>query len=286
MKKFLAICMIFMLLLSFAACDDETSGEASLTPTLTPTVSPSENVPTNTPGADATNTPEATITTTPSATATSTPASATQTPGHNHSWGEWKKETKAYIGKSGTDKRVCSTCQATETRPRTQNATYNSLYCFSYQYVLSGTNNVSAFNMVCYACSEFTDYAYKPTPTATVLAELKKHFNINAQMETELLNAMKTFNYDAQNDKITLEGMAESGDFILKGYKHLGGNRYETYYSFSGFDIFEPRNDLYKVEIEYNRADGKPNKFISSVLIESLPSDMTLCPAGESYEYK
>jgi len=285
MKKFLAICIILILAISFAACDQGGNEDASLTPTLSVTGTPNNNLPANTPGADATSTPESTAAGAPVSTPTNTPVGATPTPNHQHSWGEWQKETKAFIGKDGTDKRICSTCQASETRPRTANAISNSLYCFNYQYVLSSNNNVSAFSMVSYACCEFSDYAYKPTPIATIIAELKKHFNVNAQLEADLIEAIKVFDYDAQKDEVTLTAVAESGDFILKGYKHLGGNKYETYYSFSGFDIFENLNELYKIEIEYNRKDGNPNKFLSVVRIDALPSDMTLCPQGDSYEY-
>ena len=285
MKKLLAILLTVMLLLTFAACDESADQEASVTPTAT--VENQTGEPDATPTAVPENNATPTVTEAPTGAPTNAVTPAPTAQAHQHSWGDWEKETKAYINKKGTDKRVCSTCKATETRERTENAIYNSFYCFGYQYVLSKNNAINAYDLVSFAGAEFGDYAYKPTPVATVVQELKKHFNIDANMETEIIQAMKTFNYNAQKDEINLEARADSAEFfVLKGYKHLGGNKYATYYSFSGFDIFEPLNELYKVEIEYNRENGKPNKLISTVLVDSLPSDMIVCPDGQRYEYQ
>lgn len=303
MKKFLAICLALMIMLSFAACDESGNEQASLTPTPTatelvenqhgegtptPTIAAGDeaSLATPTPTISAGNEAPVQTTTPTNAPANVATAKPTEAP-HQHTWSDWKKETKAYVGKAGTDKRVCSTCSATETRVRTENAIYNSFYCFGYQYVLSKNNTINAYDLVSFASAEFGDYARKPTPVATIVQELKKHFNIDANMEAAVIQAMKTFNYNAQKDEITLEARAESAEyFILKGYKHLGGNKYATYYSFSGFDIFEPLNELYKVEIEYNRENGKPNKLISTVLVDSLPNDMVVCSDGQRYEYQ
>ena len=291
MKKFLSILLAIILVLAFVGCDNaSTQEEVTPTPNATPNVTPTaENgtadaTPTATTETSADNS-TVTPTVAPVATPTATPAgNGNNTQAHNHSWGEWTMETKAFVNKPGTDKRVCSTCKATETRPRSANAAYNSFYDFGYQYVLTNDGKLTAFGVFGYACAELGQFSNKSTPVSTVIAELKKYFNIDSQLEADLKNQMKYYNYNAQTDEITLEANAESGDFILKGFKHISGNRYETYYKFSGFDIFEDLNQLYKIEVEFNRDKGQPNKFISSTLIESLPSDMTACAENEKLE--
>ena len=48
-----------------------------------------------------------------------------------HSWSNRTTETKAYVGKDGTDKRTCSSCSASETRKTTEEALQNS-FCPHY----------------------------------------------------------------------------------------------------------------------------------------------------------
>ena len=289
MKNFLAILLAILLALAFVGCDNNSNqAEVTATPTAEANnqngAGDSTATPTATTETSADNS-TATPTVAPVATPTPTPAgNGNNTPAHNHSWGDWTMETKAFVNKPGTDKRVCSTCQQTETRERKTNAIYNSFYDLGYQYALTNDGKLTAYGVFGYACAELGQFSYKSTPVSTVIAELKKYFNIDSQLEADLKNQMKYYNYNAEKDEIILEANAESGEFILKGYKHISGNRYETYYKFSGFDIFEDLNQLYKIEVELNRDKGQPNKFISSTLIESLPSDMIPCAEGETLD--
>ncbi|MBR2860481.1 MAG: hypothetical protein IKB86_01425 [Clostridia bacterium] len=288
MKKFLSILLAILLVLAFVGCDNASNQEeVTPTPNATPTATPTAQNGT----VDVTHS-LATGTLAPTVIPTAAPTAPTPTPAgngsnaseHQHSWGEWTMETKAFVNKPGADKRVCSLCKQTETRPRSANATYNSFYDFGYQYALSNDGALTTFGVFGYACSALGQYSYKPTPVATVVNELKKYFVFDSQFEAKLIEDMKKYNYNAQTDEITLEANAESGDFILKGFKHLGGNKYETYYKFSGFDIFEDLDLLYKIEVEFNRDKGQPNKMLSCTLIQSLPSDMTACQEGERME--
>ena len=276
MKKLLAIFLISALVLTFVACDN---GNNQVEVTPTPTVEAEEQTNVD----QATPTPTVSGEATPDATATAEPT-ATPEPTCQHAWGDWTMQTKAYVSKAGTDKRVCSLCQGTETKERTENAVYNSFYDFGYQYVVGRGNTINSMGLIGYAASEFGQYAYKPTPVSTVVAELKKYFNIDSALEADLIQGIKTFNYDAEKDEIVLEASAESGDFDLRGYKHLSGNKYSTYYTFTGFDIFEDLNLLYEIVVEFNRDNGKPNKFVSFTKIQELPSDMIEAKPGERVE--
>ncbi len=274
MKKFFAISLALLLVLTFVACgDDNNTIEATPTPTVEAENQTNEDQVTPTPTVSGEEAPDATVEPT-----------ATPEPTCQHTWGEWTMQTKAYVSKAGTDKRVCSKCQGTETRERTENAIYNSFYDFSYQYVVGRSNVMNGAGLIGYAAAEFGQYTYKSTPVSTVVAELKKYFNIDSKLEADLIAAIKTFNYDAAKDEITLEANAESGDFDLRGYKHLGGNKYATYYTFTGFDIFEDLNLLYEIVVELNRDNGQPNKFVSFTSIQELPSDMIEAKPGERVE--
>jgi len=285
-----------MLLLSFVACDESNNEEASLTqsPTatvedqnneneVTPTVAPDNLTTAVTQTTTATNTPTNAPTNAPTSAVTPTPTAKA----HQHSWGDWKKETKAYIGKKGSEKRVCSTCQATETRERTANAAYNSFYDGGYQYVLSSNNNLTAFNIMGYACHEFHQYMYKTTKRTVILNELTKYFDMDDKMKNDVLEDMKWYEYNEATDEIILSYSAESCNFLLEGYKHLGGNKYATYYSAEEFYIEEDNTQViryYKIEIEYNRSNGGVNKFVSVYIVDAIPNDIKVPANGEWIE--
>lgn len=286
MKKFLAICLAVMMVLSFAACDESADQEASVTPTAT--VENQIDDATATPDSQPDDiTPTATVqnTNAPTNAPTNTPTTTQQA--HQHSWGDWKMVTKAYIDKKGSEKRTCSTCNATETRDRTENAIYNSLYDGGYQYMLSSHNNLTAFNIMGYACHEFEQYMYKPTKRTVILNELTKYFDMDDTMKNSVLEDMKWFEYNEATDEIILSYSAESCNFLLEGYKHLGGNKYATYYSAEEFYIEEDNTQIikyYKIEIEYNRSNGGKNKFVSVYLIDSVPNDVIKPAAGEWFD--
>ena len=286
MKKILAICLALMLLFAFVACDEAENTDATAS-TPTATVQGDEATPTVSGEAESTTTPEATDGAQATATATPTATTTTTTaPSHTHSWGNWTLVTKAYVDKKGSEKRVCSTCQATETKERTANATYNSFYDGGYQYVLSSNNNLTAFNITGYACHEFHQYMYKPTKRTVILNELTKYFDMDDKMKNSVLEDMKWFEYNEATDEITLSYSAESCNFLLEGYKHLGGNKYATYYSAEEFYIEDDTQVIryYKIEIEYNRSNGGTNKFVSVYLVDAVPNDVIKPATGEWYD--
>lgn len=283
MKKILAICLALMLLFAFVACDENQQTDASVS-TPTATVQGDEATPTATGEADPATTPATTENAQPTATPGATATATATTQNHTHSWGNWTLVTKAYVDKKGSEKRVCSTCQATETRERTVNAVYNSFYDGGYQYVLSSHNNLTAFNIMGYACHEFHQYMYKPTKRTVILNELTKYFDMDDTMKNNVLEDMKWYEYNEATDEIILSYSAESCNFFLEGYKHLGGNKYATYYSAEEFYIEDDTQVIryYKIEIEYNRSNGGKNKFVSVYLIDAVPNDV-IKPATDEW---
>ena len=67
---------------------------------------------------------------------------------------------------------------------------------------------------------------------------------------------------------------AETGNFLFVGYKHKSGNKYTTYYAFSEFGIDEIVETFWAFEVEYNRSNGQPNKYLSVTKISSVPNDI------------
>ena len=59
---------------------------------------------------------------------------------------------------------------------------------------------------------------------------------------------------------------------LLVGYIYNGGNKYFTYYAFAPFSFEDVPKPYFEVEIEYNKLNGKPNKYLSIQRVDAVPS--------------
>ena len=154
MKRILALLLALCLVLCLAACgnEDTTSditSDVSQTQSTTDTSSKNESTASSTESGTETSTSTPTNSETPSTTSkpteSSTPTTSTTskptetskpttstttkpTETHTHDWGWWKTETKALVGKDGTEARTCSGCKEVERRSTTKDALRNSFF--------------------------------------------------------------------------------------------------------------------------------------------------------------
>ncbi len=278
MKRLLTILLALSLLFTFAACANKSDTSSD----VSSVASSSTEV-----GIETTSTDSTTSTETSSANEAVSKAEATSsieskpTENHTHTWSAWKRKTYAFIDKAGFDERVCSTCSATETRERTENAIGNSFCDGGLQYLIwGGSGSMSSSAMYQYACHEFNDYIEKPNiPAEKVFSLLSKCFNITENDKDYIKANYKAiasgeYGYDATTDTFFMPYNAETGNFLFMGYKHKSGNKYTTYYAFSEFGIDEIEETFWAFEVEYNRSNGQPNKYLSVTKISSVPNDI------------
>ncbi len=91
---------------------------------------------------------------------------------------------------------------------------------------------------------------------------LAEHF----VFDEDLLTAMKQQRNNA--DVYTVEYQSTpSANYEMKGYIHNGDNKYTVYYMMYGEDVWE-------VELEYNKPNDKPNRYSSIVKVSALPDNM------------
>ena len=198
----------------------------------------------------------------------------------DHNWGEWTRKAYAYIDKAGSDERSCCLCSATESRDRTENAVANSFQDGGLQYAIWSGGILDAYAMYPYACHEFHEYIEKPNvPAADFFALLNQCFNVTDKDMNDIKTIFKAtstgeYGYDPASDTFFLPYNAEIGNFLFLGYKHNGGNRYTTYYSYSEFSYEDSEEFYWSFELEYNRSNGAPNKYLSAAKVDSVPSDM------------
>lgn len=201
-------------------------------------------------------------------------------PATGHTWGDWARKTYAFIDKAGSEERVCSVCSAAETRERTESAAANSFQDGGLQYVIWSGGNLNAYAMYPYACHEFHGYIEQPgIPAEDVFALLAKCFNLTEEIKNDIKTVFKAsaqgeYGYDATTDTFFLPYNAETGNFLFLGYKHDGGNKYTTYYSYSDFGFEETEESYWAFAVEYNRSNGQPNKYLSATKVDSVPNDM------------
>lgn len=278
MKRLLTILLALSLLFTFAACANKSDTSSDVSSVASSSTESS---------IETTSTDSTTSTETSSANEAVSKAEATSsieskpTENHTHTWSAWKRKTYAFIDKAGFDERVCSTCSATETRERTENAIGNSFFDGGLQYLFwGGIGNISSGSMYHYACHEFIDYIEKPNiPAEKVFTLLSKCFNITENDKDYIKANYKAiasgeYGYDATTDTFFMPYNAETGNFLFVGYKHKSGNKYTTYYAFSEFGIDEIEETFWAFEVEYNRSNGQPNKYLSVTKISSVPNDI------------
>ena len=288
MKKIVAIFLTLIMLACFAACDEKTENP-SATPTTEPTgTSAATEAPTEAPTEEVKAPTEA------------------ATPHVEHVWGSWEAVEYALVGKNGTQKRVCADCGQTETAERTVNAIHNSFYDNGLQYVFMvgggaiGSGRINASAMLEYACHEFHGIIENETTAEDIFTELAKHFVLTDDLKAEIRligkdqadwfennapDSDSPYGYNKAKDTFTLRYNAESGSVELLGYACTEENKYTVYYAYHNELTLEGEPILGKLELEYNKLEGKPNRYLSFTVIGELPSDMVKCSEGEFSEY-
>ena len=209
-----------------------------------------------------------------------------------HSWDDWKTETQALVGKEGIEKRTCKTCFASETRKTTEDALNNSFVdnvefewfmsewpstnggtLVDIPYNVEGIQGGTLLNYLgaVYNESDRTDMDFTISFSNSV-TYLSTKFNITDSLKTEM---KADYRYDSATDSFNLTYPGSSGIVIawVEGYIHNGGNNYTVYYGIEQRDGgFIPQ--YWKAEIEYNLLNGNPNKYLSFMGVETLPSDL------------
>ena len=246
MKKILVLLLVMIMVLSFASCDNEDKDTTS-----------DDN------------------------------ASTTQGEGSEvtcqHSWGDWSIETKAYVGKDGTEKRTCKTCSAAETRTTTSGALENSFWPY---YGIDGmfrqgeSSPIDAERIQGYTLLEYIGYGYEgeerdgmdfEISSAGAFAFLDEHFVLTDAQKASMKEDSR---YNPATDKFSLTWPGSNLNREICGYTHNGDNKYTVYYAASN-DGGEECDVYWKVVLEHNAQNGKPNRYISIVRIESIPANIT-----------
>ncbi len=270
MKRIATLFFAFIMLLSLAACGEKATNTDTHTHSYTLEVT-----------AEATCNTEGTKTFSCSCGDTYTEAIPLQ-----HMWSDWQVETYAMIGKPGTEKRTCSACSASESQARTANAIANSFY--DAGLVFFGTNDTCKLTgpgLLSYAVSEFPEYRDTPVKTSTIFEKLSERFNIPDQLIADAKYwGQIVGRYNEADDTFIVQhdsSVVEMGKLKLLGYVHKGENRYAVYYECNN----GVENRYCEFELEYNRLDGKPNKYLSSGIASTLPDDIVKCSEGEQSEF-
>lgn len=302
-KKITALLLAFCLLICLSACNKEATSsdissdvsqtettdsqteESSKTDTTdtstdkssSNTETPSNSSPTSTETSKPTTSDKDNTTSTPTTSkpTTSTPSSTPSTPTHTHSWGSWKTETKALIGKDGTEKRTCSSCKEVEKRSTKTDAIVNSFldfYLDEYFAWFINSGNQTTFDIsALFKCGDLIARDECPITQDSTIAvndyykALKEHFVLN----DAIISQMKS-QRNADAYPMTMDGSTPQPFDTVVGYTHNGGNKYTVYWESSY------RNDVkpIKVELEYNLLNGKPNRYISIEFVNSIPNNI------------
>ncbi len=304
MKRILALLLALTLVFALVACSDEkdTTSEPNTSTTQTETEStdtndtqtsetdtdesssdtetPSNSTPTSTETnkpttSDKDNTTSSKPSNTTSTPTTSTPSSTPSTPSHTHSWSSWKTETKALIGKDGTEKRTCSSCKEVEKRNTKTDAIVNSFldfYLDEYFAWFINSGNQTTFDIsALFKCGDLIARDECPITQDSTIAvndyykALKEHFVLN----DAIISQMKS-QRNADAYPMTMDGSTPQPFDTVVGYTHNGGNKYTVYWESSYRDDVKP----IKVELEYNLLNGKPNRYISIEFVNSIPNNI------------
>lgn len=200
-----------------------------------------------------------------------------------HDWSDWSTETQAYVDKNGTEKRFCSTCSASETRDTTSEALYNSFWPY---YGIDGMFSGGEYSPIneerigAYTLLEYVGYGYEgeeregadfQISSAGAFAFLDEHFVLNDELKADM---KKDPRYDAATDKFSLTWPGSNLNREIRGYTHNSGNNYTVYYAASN-DGGEECDVYWKVVLEHNAPNGKPNRYISIIRVDTIPDNIT-----------
>ena len=290
MKRLLVVLIAISMLFTFVACGEGevTSSDPASSEITGSDVTSSDETSSDEVSSNDTSSTESEEPTSGAESTTSTEAT------HTHTWGSWKTETQALVGKDGIQRRVCSTCYTSETRTTTDYALENS---FLYDYNLGwfmgdwpvndglgsyypdtpanqeGIQGGTILNYLGadYNESDRTDMDFTIS-FSNAVAYLSTKFKITDSLKAEMKADCR---YDSATDSfnLTYPGTTPVDVDTVEGYVHNGGNNYTVYYSVSHRHGTTPT--YWKAEIEYNLPDGNNNKYISLVGVESLPNNLT-----------
>ncbi len=302
MKKVLAILLVLALVFSFAACGnkEDASSNTGTSSTITTTegdeTSSSEATNTESTG-DATtsdttsgssseqNTSKPTESSKPAdtnkpTTSTTPSTSKPSTETHTHSWGNWRIETKALVGKDGTEKRTCSGCKETETRSTTKDAIFNSFFNEYLQeyfvWCVQSEKNTRFHITALFKCGDLIarDLCYNGTAEEIATSSIPVNDYYNALKEYFVLNDVAINQLKAARNgdayPVTFDGFTPGTLYYVAGYSHQSQNIYTVYY-----DCDDEGMKPIAVTLEYNLLNGKPNRYISIEKVNSIPSNIT-----------
>lgn len=191
--------------------------------------------------------------------------------------GNWIIDKEPIIGRDGIEKRICSTCEEVEKRGTNKDA---ALYSFNIgggegwifdnyesEYnvnILSSANLLDVIGAT-YEGPERADDSFSISYSGAI-----EFLSINYNITDELKASLKqNSRYNSATDKFDLRYPGSPTELAQKGYVHNGGNSYSVF--FHTYDYDYKVAACWKVDIEYNLIDNKPNKCISVMRVESLP---------------
>lgn len=291
MKRFLALLLASLMLLAFVACDEETADDngKNEAPDTEDTASKGDgdedNKDPETPEHTHSHTSEVTKekTCTENGIKTFTcscgDSYTEEIVTEGHSWSYWDTVTPAIIGKAGEEKRTCKTCGSSETRETTENAAMNSFLDRSLAYVGWTGENIHDSSLLSYFSHNYEGRTEETErfPSETVFSYLSERFEITEDKK----QSMKNFYYDAASDTFELAYTGEAANFYLLGYVHNGGSSYTLYYEYESFELDENGNsrihEIWKIDVQYNLLDSKPNKYLAFDKVETTPDGMIEC---------
>lgn len=270
MKKILALLLASCMLFALTACDgDDNDSQGTHTHSYTSKVT-----------ADATCTKDGVKTFTCSCGDSYTEKIAAT---GEHTWGDWTIETKAYIGKDGTEKRSCTACSASETRSTTAEALVNSFWPYYGIDGIFSNGEYSPINeerIVGYTLLEYIGYGYEgderdgadfQISSSGAFAFLDEHFVLTDAQKADM---KKDPRYNADTDKFSLTWPGSNLNREILGYTHNGDNNYTVYYA-AGNSGGEECDVYWKVVLEHNAPNGKSNRYISIVRVDSIPENLS-----------
>ena len=169
-------------------------------------------------------------------------------------------------------------CDSSEDYTMTGNAMYEAFYDPGLKFFVGTGKPDDPSSMLNYAYCSLVEYWGKEVPSATVFDALSQRFNISEEFKQDMLFIAKGmgpyggWGYNSENDTFHFLGGTTSDELELLGYVHNTGNQYTVYFFYSS-DL-PPMEELFKVEIEYNRANGKPNKYLLIEAVSATPDNM------------
>jgi len=170
-------------------------------------------------------------------------------------------------------------CDTAEDYELTGDAIYDAFYDEGLKCVVGVGKPNDPSSLLNYAYGSFVEYWGKEVPSAAVFDALAQRFPITDELRQGMLFMAKGmapyggWGYNAEKDTFRfLGGTITTDQLDLLGYVHNTGNQYAVYFFYSSDT--PSMEVLFKVELEYNRVDRKPNKYLLIEEVRSTPENM------------